>query len=143
MRLVQADAQRRVLDLQEADLAGADERGPVAAPRVDRLQQLGGRALHGDVVEHALEHGDRARVLGVGAQHRAQVLERAFLVVLAVVGDLRQAEADRHHLALGQAVLDDLGQEARQIGPALGLGVETVERRQASRSCGASSSTRS
>ena len=35
--------------------------GPVGAPGVDRLEQLGGRALHGDVVEHPLEHLDGAR----------------------------------------------------------------------------------
>ena len=118
----------RVLDLQQADLAGADQRGPVAAARVHRLEQLGGRALHGDVVEHALEHRDRARVVGARAQHGAQLLERALLVVAAVVRDLRQAEADRHHLALGQAALDDLRQEAGEIAPALRLGVQAIER---------------
>ena len=121
-------ALRRVLDLQQADLADADQRGPVAAAGVDRLEQLGGRALHGDVVEHALEHGDGARVVRVGAQHGAQLVERALLVVLAVVRDLRQAEADRHHLALGQPALDDLREEAREIAPALGLGVQAIER---------------
>ena len=82
-----------------------------------------------DVVEHPLEHRDRARVVGIAGQHQPQMLERRFPIVLAIVLDLRHPEADADQIALGQhAPLQQILEQARQIAPALGLRVQAVER---------------
>ena len=122
-------ALRGLLDLQQANLADLDQRGPVGAARVHRLQQLGGLPPHRGVVEHPFQHRDRARVIGIAGQHQAQVFERGLAIVLPIVLDLRHAELDADQIALRQdAPLQQVLQQPRQIAPALGLGVQTIER---------------
>ena len=118
-----------VLDLQQTNLADLDQRRPVGAAGVHRLQQRRGGALHRHVVQHALQHRDRAGVVGVAVEDDAQVFQRPLLVVLAVVLDLRQPETNRDDLALGQHPLEGLVEEPRQIAPAFGLRVEAIQRR--------------
>ena len=121
---------RRLLDLQQANLADLDQRGPVGAARVHRLQQLGGLPPHRDVVEHPLQHRDRARVIGIAGQHQPQVFERRS----------RDRSADRARSApcgtggrpdrapAATPPLQQILQQPRQIAPALGLRVQTIER---------------
>ena len=120
----------RILDLQQANLANLDERLPVAAPRVDRLEQRGRRPLHAHVVEHPLEHGDGARVIGRARENELQVLQRRLAIAAPIVLDLRQAEAEVDQLLLRPPPpLQEVAEQANQIAPALGLRVEAIERR--------------
>ncbi len=119
----------RVLHLQQANLANLDERLPVAPSGVDRLEERGGRPLDRHVVEHPLEHGDGAGVIGDPGEHQLEMVERRLAIAAPIVLDLREPEAEVDQLLLGPpSPLQQIDEQARQIAPALRLGVETIER---------------
>ncbi len=69
-------------------------------------------------------------MIGRARQNQLQVLQRRLAIAAPIVLDLRQAEAEVDQLLLRPPPpLQELAEQANQIAPALGLRVETIERR--------------
>ena len=115
----------------QLDLVDADQLLPLLADAVERLENLGDLPLHGPARHHPLERGARLLVLWrdaedllVGLDGLGQIAERHF-------EDLRQAVGERNDLVLGVGQADLAADDVGQLLPALGHGVEPVERDQA------------
>ena len=95
---------------------------------VDRLEHLGGGDAHAGIREEPLERRERSHVLGIAAERRGVVVERALDVVQLALVDLAELDAQRDRLFVRRREPEAAIVEIDDVGPAAVRAIQRLER---------------